>query len=725
MSQIIDQLNQARALAFSNTSTFPQVLRQVLRLSNNPDLQIQRWCARFFKDSFTADDSILGHSDKIDLSLDALDSLLFLVEVKDSEVFKDCIDTSIVVYRLLFRYVSENDGCTDVWTKLTTLKNQLISKYTTGFPLDGEIDEEELRLRKCLDCKIELLKFIMVAIEYGSKSTTSNGPICYCLNNVPTNHTLIKAPQMEQETLAYLNVALAVFRSDILITPLVTGTLNHLSIIAKRKPHLLPRIFDALENFDTLKQSQSNYETIEEFKLSRKYVDRSLKVFFSFCMRHQLCPPNIQQSVGKRINMLINRGDDIRKKNILEPSREDSNIRKRKFDGFINGSKTLQQLDYKNLYCLTDPNNELNNFDLTTLPQHILVAMTINCLNKVSAEKLTKALGIIVERYKNALAQAPKMEDANGVSNGVKRQKRELDDSEDELDTDYNAETIFTLPPPKILSFEEKKSHVNIIIKNFFKLSEKPVAEVEDLSKFDPNRDGALVDKELTKIAILSWRKDSWLVLLARLATRGMRTVDEHPGTLSDAAKNQDISNMIRQALFDHFLNNIHSRIDMIIEWLSEEWYSEKVYNEEKLVNELTDKYTKEYEANPSALSASDIDDRVRKEVAAATIATPIYNEWASKVLDAMIPFLEPNDRKIFIRLLSDLPYLNLDLVDRIKSLCFDPVRSKIGFLLLQFLIMYRPPVKGACINILEELSQSDQEDLREESTKLLKKYQS
>lgn len=717
MSQIIDLLNDAKKLAFSNRDTFPQVLRSVLKLSNNPDVNIQKWCAEFFKDSFTSTDKQLGPGAKIDLALDALDSLILLVEVKNSEIFKNCIDTSIVVYKMVFRYVSENDGCTAVWQKLNLLKTAIISKYSTSFPLES--DDFETTVKKSLDCKIEILKFIIVVIDYGSRTTSKPSPPrgYYCLNNVPSNHSLIKPSQMESESFAYLEELLKIFEYDILITPLITGTLNHFAVIAKRKPQFLPKILQTLQDFDTQTKNQSNYESLEEFKLSRKYVDRSLKIFFNYCLRQQLTSPQFQLLLGKKLSMLVNRGDDVRKRNILSSSKADMNIKKRKFDGFVNSSIKLENIDYKNLYCLTEPSNELNNFDITTLPQNILVSMALTALNRVGVEKLTKALNIIVDRYKHAVETAPP-----AVEESVKRQKVKTEDSEDEEDGDgnYDTETVYSLPPPKAISFEEKKAHVNIIIKNFFKLSERTVTEIEEIRQQYLDDDGSGVDKELTKIAIQSWKKDSWLVLLTRLATRGMRGVDtgdDPKPESSDVRKNEDISNMIRKALFDHFLDNIHTRIDLIIEWLSEEWYSEKVYNEEKLIKDLTNKYVESGESG-------DISQRVQTEVSETSIPTPNYNSWAGKVLDAMIPFLEPNDRKIFIRLLSDLPYLNAELVERIKSLCYDPVRSKIGFLSLQFLIMYRPPVKQACIGILQDLSKSDQEDLAEESLKLLKRYE-
>ena len=41
-NEVIEQLNQARNLAFSSKETFPQVLRQILQFASNPDIQIQK-----------------------------------------------------------------------------------------------------------------------------------------------------------------------------------------------------------------------------------------------------------------------------------------------------------------------------------------------------------------------------------------------------------------------------------------------------------------------------------------------------------------------------------------------------------------------------------------------------------------------------------------------------------------------------------------------------------
>ena len=114
------------------------------------------------------------------------------------------------------------------------------------------------------------------------------------------------------------------------------------------------------------------------------------------------------------------------------------------------------------------------------------------------------------------------------------------------------------------------------------------------------------------------------------------------------------MSDLIRLAILEYFLENVHGRIDMVIEWLNEEWYSERVFQLNEYLNEGKD---------PD------------KEV----ITTPIYDIWSRKLLMRLYHILNLMI-KIFLRLLSDLPELNEDLIGRIKSLCIDPGRSAIGF---------------------------------------------
>ncbi|GEQ72675.1 hypothetical protein JCM33374_g6362 [Metschnikowia sp. JCM 33374] len=706
---IIAQLDQARELGFSDPSLFPQVFKQILNLVSNPNLVVQSWCARFLKDAFAKGVNYVSPAVKIDLAIDTLPHLKFLASVRNLEVFKDVIDVSVVVFKLTFKYVAENDGSTNVWAGLNELKNNLVAKYDTQFPFESSFDREHDAFRN-IDCKLELLKFVMTVIDYQSRSNSNK---FYSLARVNPHHSLIKTALMESEAAALLDVVLRTLKNDILVAPLVTATFNHLSVLVRRKRQFVDLIIPVLESFDSTTKLQSNYEPLESFKLSRKYVDRTLRILFNYMTKLQLIPPKYQGAVSRKVALLTARGDEIRKKNIISESPQDASIRKRKFEGFQTTSKKLKIVDYKNLYCLTDMNHDLNNFDFSSIPQNILVSMALTALNRASTPKLSKALEIISARYMNAI------KDLAEIDPSVKKELDETgEDAGGSREEDYSPETTYSLPPPKTLSFHEKKEHINLIVKNFFELADKKNLS-EEKSRGQTN---GSVNDELTKVAINTWKEDSWLVLLTRLATRGMHTIDSKSGGSADFRNNEQLSDIIRKALFDYFLGNIHERIDLVIEWLNEEWYNEKVFNEQALKDEITEEFTKKYQSDPE--SVTDLEQSIRNEIDKTDIETPVYNKWGQQVLDAMIPFLEPTDRKVFLRLLSDLPSLNREMIDGIKSLCADPARSKLGFLALQFLIMYRPPAKISCLNVLRDLSNGDQSDLKAEAQTLLSKYE-
>lgn len=707
-STVLGQLNQARDLGLADKEAFPEIVRHILNVALNPDLAIQSWCSNFLREAFTAGEDHVSPAVRIDLAIDALPVLRTLAAVRDLQVFKAVIDVSIIVFKLTFKYVAENDGSKNVWDGVNELKNDLVAKYDTQFPFEPSFDREHDAFRN-IDAKVELLKFVITVIDYQLRSLSNK---FYSVARVNPNHTLIKPALMESEANALLDVVLRTLQHDILVAPVVTATFNHLLVILRRKRQFADKILPVLEQFDSSTRVQSNYESLETFKLSRKYADRTLRILLTYVTKCQLVPPKYQNAIGRKLSLLTSRGDDIRKKNILLPAADDSQIKKRKFEGFENASKKIKTADYKNLYSLTDINSELNNFDLSTLPQNILISMALTALGRADVKKLSKALEIVSARYIDAVKDISQAE-----------VKKEVDgEDEDKNEENYDAETTYSLPPPKALSFQEKKDHVNLIVKNFFDLANKG-SKAED--EVPPPADGT-VTTELTRVAMRTWKQDSWILLLTRLATRGMQVVDSSTIAKAqekspDVASEQQLSDVIRKALFDYFLENIKERVDLVIEWLNEEWYSEKVLNEQKMREQIAEKWYEKYEQDPAGVS--DVEAQIAKEMEVADVPTPRYFQWAQKVLEAMIPFLEPSDRKIFLRLLSDLPTLDRAMVGGIKSLCADPARSKLGFLSLQFLIMYRPPAKESCMEVLRELSNGDESDLKAEAEKLLAKY--
>lgn len=880
---VISQLEAAKKFTLSQPDQFLNVFKGILPIINSPTqaYPVRQWGVEFMYETFidnnnnqnnnsnnnnsnnnnngndngTSGSIQLKLNEKVDLAIESLDTLLFLIDLPinlqqqqqhahqhqqralhskiqiqhlDVKTFRHLIDISTIVYKLVFQYVAENDNCNQIWSKLTELKNSLVNKFQTTYPLEKS-DNEEHDLVRNIPTKLDLLNFLMTVIDYQSKTKIIGDPVDdsgFSLDRVRPDHTLIKYQNMEYESNTLFTLVLRIFQMDIIIPALLTATINHSVVIIKKKPQLVSALLKAVESYETNSKFQSNYQSVEEFKLSKKYVDRALRIFIGYAKRNGLIPTPIKSALEMKLNVLSDRGNALRKLNILASQNDDTNIRKRKFDGFYNPSKKIKVLDYEHLYKL-GASDELSKFDLSLITQpNVHALMVMNALRKVPVQKLTKGLEIICERFKDAVSKSAasnaqlqttiksepgfmdpftisatandglynkafkseidnkgkgnvgkqnnevgntggkygeervKVKVKGKTENEGKREEGEKEEGEEEeddfdYDDDYDEnefkdEPLFSLPPPQNLSFEEKKEHLSIIIENFLKLAKNPpekngVVSVAQELKNNANTDSTAhenpkFNEQLKEVAIKSFNKDTWVIILTRLATRGMRTVakdeenekevlvdrgiyvkDKSP----DDQSKEELSNMIREALFNYFVENIHSRVDVVIEWLNEEWYSEQVFYqncilEEKGKKEKPDETGNETGKETGKENEKRADDDKDSSFRVMNVSTPIYDKWANKVLDAMINYLEPSDKKNFIRLCSDLPSLNEQMLGKIKSLCFDPARSNIGFLALHFLIMYRPPVKTICHKILKELSESDQEDVREEAKKKL-----
>ena len=136
-----------------------------------------------------------------------------------------------------------------------------------------------------------------------------------------------------------------------------------------------------------------------------------------------------------------------------------------------------------------------------------------------------------------------------------------------------------------------------------------------------------------------TWDRDTALAVLVRAIARS-RPVDVSSGLKSD-----DILDAPRQSLLSYVVSNFHESIDLCVMWLNEEWYNESTL----------------------PLSSSE----------------SIYLIYLTKIMDAILPFLESKDR-LLMRFLSDLPLLSASIIEKLKILCLDPDRSTLGYTTLQ-----------------------------------------
>jgi symplekin len=74
------------------------------------------------------------------------------------------------------------------------------------------------------------------------------------------------------------------------------------------------------------------------------------------------------------------------------------------------------------------------------------------------------------------------------------------------------------------------------------------------------------------------------------------------------------------------------------------------------------------------------------------------------------------------IRFLSEIPEIDGRVLDRVRKVADDPERVSMATTSLQYMIMYRPPVREACVDALELLWREN-EDAKGAAGKILGRW--
>lgn len=695
----IDGLNTAKSVALDQHNLFPEVLMKLAPLCHRADLSFGKWFATdFLYDSFCNPSSCLPRELQIANAPQVLGPLLHLVTKQDEFLFKSCVELATHVYPLAFEYLMNHAEGIAHWNTLNNLKEEIINKLSTSFPLPEF--NKQTDLERSSSCKFAVVRFISCVIQVNlpAPARDPRAKRSKAEDNEDDDVSISKAPQdhpfidksLEAVGEGLLDMMFNLISDGILITTSIfTSLLNCMIILLKKRPkHVFNKLVNFILAYEPANQCDPIFEKdVLKQKLIRRFNDRFNKITIGFLLnRNFVKDPNLKARLQKKFAYLSAKGDEQKKRGILASDLEEptQDVKRRKLETssqepvfFFNQNPVARDFRYTSLYSLIDPKDTLNSFDLSGIPQDILALMVVNAIQSTDFHKLKAGLEVIFNRYKD-LASRSQDDTVTDKEPG----QEALDDV---IPDNYTSETLFQLPPPPSFSVKQKKQHLTNILHRFMKLAGRDFKSL--VSHGTDSTEG-----ELTKVAITSWKTDSWLILLTRLATRGLHNEGEED--------DQNFSNLIRESMFSYFADDIRGRLDVVIEWLNEEWYSEYVKAEEERNSDLL------------------------QENKSLKVDTPTYTYWAGRVLDIVIPFLEASDRKVCIRLLSDLPHLNEELVTRIRSLCLDPIRFQLGFQSLQFLIMFRPPVKEACVHLLKTMhKETEVEDLKTECLKYLKKY--
>ncbi|CUS08643.1 unnamed protein product [Tuber aestivum] len=385
-------------------------------------------------------------------------------------------------------------------------------------------------------------------------------------------------------------------------------------------------------------------------------------------------------------------------------------------------------MSYAQLYSLST-DVAMTSFDGQQLPLELILEIINRSMYNVQQHSLDAAISAVRNRYAALLsaplsvppqALAPSSSQSSGyapppattdeppvgpfpdaVENRIgKQEKEDKAESGDEEDEESELRLgKFCLPPPPSLTREDLRESSFDAVNRIFSV----------IDQFDKT---SLVSRKsklgVMRLAASNWDREGWTTLITRLATRGMGGIqgedikpevpDDYNGEIDDENYDEEegegsgklqkpsaLSNFIRDKLYLFIIEDFRGRMDIAISWLNEEWYNDRIMAK----------------AQPNR--------------------QPQYRIWMMKVMDGIFPFLEGKDR-MFMRLLSEIPEITVELLQKVKMLCLDPDRAVLGIQMLHFLAMLRPPVRHMCMDVLEDLWLNHAE-LRGQTHKLILKW--
>jgi len=106
LSSVEDQLQQlgsARALVLTDPVYWPQVLHGILPIVSGPVVELRRWGADFLAETFST--PVVEAGEKLKLAVACLDTMVRLMDERESGILKSVVQCSASVYPLIFRYM--------------------------------------------------------------------------------------------------------------------------------------------------------------------------------------------------------------------------------------------------------------------------------------------------------------------------------------------------------------------------------------------------------------------------------------------------------------------------------------------------------------------------------------------------------------------------------------------------------------------------------------------
>ncbi|KAF2270468.1 hypothetical protein CC78DRAFT_133707 [Lojkania enalia] len=718
-AQTLGQLESARSLALGDGRYYPTIIPGVLPIigpNSNASLEIRRWGADFLAETFA---SPAWPSDaKESCALTVLPTLKeYLTTVDDINVIKSAVQTAASVYPLVYRHIVADPHDTQNWQHMLAIKSNVLRRMDAAPP----------GVRIC--CVKFVQQVILVQTPGMIADPRRPGQNDISLALVPRDHPLIPYANLEAEASGLLDRLLDIIHGDHSDALLVTATLNGLGMLIQRRPSIANKILSSVLNFNALKLANS--PLTPKTKVLIRSIERTTKALLANVMKRNPDGPlniRIDQYLQRMQRMRLDVFDESSRKRPApaEPTDGlDAAKRQRLGANVPSPAPSVPPLpsgpvSYRELLLLT-PDPGAANLDVQQMfpDSNVLLRLIVPILQSIDEVKLGNAINVVRSRYldlqSRATAQAAAVSTSMAMSDGIDDEEEYEPDFEPE-DAEQMVNRLDSAPPDDTVAERIPDSHLAP-----YKLPEAPPLTAEEIQKYGDMTvqrlvgmlsaaDEATPKSKTTKggfnrLAASNFDRDSWVTILARLATRAsVGLEDPEEGIKSEyngVTKKGSfaLSDRVREALHSYIMYDWRRRIDAAIIWLNEEWLNDRIQSEGVGVN------------GNAAMNGHGNNVPSKGH----------YFRSVLKLLDSILPFVEGTD-KILVRFMSEIAEVNGDVLRRMKKMAEDPERIDLAVMVLQYLHLLKPPARDICVEVLTDMWHTN-DRAKPSARKLLSKW--
>ncbi|KAF7726961.1 hypothetical protein EC973_008156 [Apophysomyces ossiformis] len=612
---------------------------------------------------------------------------------EELSILKNAIRAFTSVLPHIFKAVCQNEGESRMWDSalvlITRVRNNFASHRNAGV-------------------RINALKCMQVLVLIWSRKESNNGPsqLNMSLNSIPADHRLLDIQKLESEGNTVFSDMLEWLRRNGESGTVFTAIINCLVTIVVNRPQFIQPLLGVFVSWP--KSPPSDASPVE-----RRNVEKAIKVSLVTMIRNETLAPHKTELInafgylGGNTAIFMTRQQRMQEREQRERGKRGQEELKRK--RVIAPSENETDKRQKVTGAAENP---IAQFDVTSLPLNSVVEICIAVLNTVSLDVVKDRLGML-PTSDNRPGTSTSI--STGIQPSEPDQKAQTDLEVSEAKP-IKAEPVTTPQPREPLASAQERASQALKMQPYelsapatlsdntqldmLKMSVQRIFDAGNLVQ--PKVTGADADSSVTRRQPSVWcssSKTMWLLLVAKLLTRGMGDKRYKGGSLSADREDVDMDNklniaeedsrpeQLKEMLLDFIVDDFPARHDLALKWLHEEFHCDLMRQR----------------ANPDY--------------------EPQYYKWLLRLLKKGIPKLDVKD-KTLSKLLIDVPALNGDVVDIIRNQMKEqPERFVSCVSTLRDLVTSRLTVRDKSLSVLLDLCISPDIKTRSTSIVAVKKW--